>query len=77
MIATAVDAHVDPFRHVAVDALGARRSRRVKVMLARVVAVRVVTTHAQGVALGAQGQPMRFVAVSAGDALVVHAALHK
>ena len=87
MVPPRVHHHVVAARHVAVDAPAARRIRRMKVMLGRIVGLRlqagkagavrrrVVASHAKRVAGGAKSAPVRFVAVGAGDARLVHAAL--
>ena len=68
VIAPPIHDHVGLRRHVAVDALRAGAARLVVVMLGDVELRRHVALRAQRVALGAQRQAVRIVAVRAGDA---------
>ena len=63
VIVARVDHHVGLGRHVAVDALAAGLARRVVVVLGHVERAGQVALAADGVALGAQLQAVRLVAV--------------
>ena len=75
VIAPAVDDHVGRPRHVAVGALRAGGAGRVTVMRRRVVLARRMTLAADRIAVDAQLLRVRVVAVAAGHALAMHAAL--
>jgi hypothetical protein len=62
---------------MAADALGAGAANLVMVVLGHIEFCRHMALAAQCVALGAQFQAVRVVAIGAGDACVIHAALHK
>ena len=75
VIAPAVDDHVGRARHMALRALRAGGAGGVTVMRRRVVLARRVTLAADRVAVDAQLLCVRVVAVAAGHALAMHAAL--
>ena len=77
VIAPHVDDHVRLRRHVAVDALGAGAARLVVMVLRHVEFCRHVALTAQRVAVRMQLGAMRVVAIGAGDARVIHAALQE
>ena len=77
VVAARVHHHVIARGHVALDALRARRSRLVEVVLSRVERGGFVAAGAQGVAFGAQLERVRVVAVHAGDAALGHLGLQE
>src|SRR5690606_18454201 len=77
MIATVIENHVGPGRHMAGDTPCALRGLCVKMMRRSVETGGVVTPRAKGVSGSSQLSAMRVVAIRAGHSLRVHPALQK
>ena len=75
VIAPDMNLHIGPLRHMAGDASSGRRALGVT-MMPRLIEHRLrMTLGAQSIALGAQRGAMRLVAIDAGHARAMHAAL--
>src|SRR5208283_3167703 len=75
VISTRIDDHVRARWHVTFDALRARRSDFVEMMLWRIVLLSGMALHTNVVAGGADFETVRFVAIAAGHAGMEHPAL--
>src|SRR2546427_12844776 len=72
-----MDDHVGLCRHMAVDALRAGTAGSVMVMLSDVEFWRHVALSAQPIAIGAQLESVRVMAIGTDNACVMHTALHE
>ena len=77
VVAAKVIAHVVFSRHMAIDTLRTRTSHRMEVVRCYVVGFRGMALRTQGIALCAQFQGVRVMAIAALYPLVVHSALRK
>ena len=75
VISTLIDNHICPSWHVTFDALRARRSWFVKMMLRRIVLLCGMALHTKVVAGGTKLETMRFVTIAAGHPGMEHPAL--
>ena len=75
MIAPVVHHHVGFRGHVAIDALGTGAALRVMMMLRDIEFRRQMALRAEPIALRAERQTVRLMAIGAGDAGMIHAAL--
>src|SRR5208337_1554390 len=75
VIAPVVHLHVGFRGHVAIDALRADAALLVMMMLRDIEFCRQMALHAEPIALLAERQTMRLMAIGAGDASMIHAAL--